>query len=133
MGSATRPRRAGSASPSTPSNSTSSRCFASLEPSPAPTPCARGCGNDCLKSEPELNSGQEGGSRSAAATNKMRGLMAGLVERAATYMAAPAPALLAVRAATAILSAGSTRRSSQLPSNDEKPSFDDTGKPVHHA
>ena len=53
MDSATRPRRAGSASPSTPSNSTSSRCFASLAPSAAPTPCARDCGNDCLKSEPQ--------------------------------------------------------------------------------
>ena len=38
MGSATRPRRAGSASPSIPPNSTSSRCFASLVPSAAPTP-----------------------------------------------------------------------------------------------
>ena len=59
--------------------------------------------------------------------------MAILVERAATYMVAPPPALLAFSAATAILPAGSTRRSSQLPSNDEKPSFDDTGKTVHHA
>ena len=45
--------RRGHASPSTPSNSTSSRCFASLAPSAAPTPCARDCGNDCLKSEPQ--------------------------------------------------------------------------------